>query len=387
MTPRAPATQDSPPNMKIVFVINAPIIGGAEKHTFALAAGLAARGADVGVFAIKDGDLPAPETVALDRPRGGGGGKYLRPLTRALDLARLIRRENPDIVVGVNGRPLLIASIARALSLRSGAVVTIAHTSSFRTLREKFWERLYRPLYRRAKAVIFISQNQRHLWLERGVRPREQTVILNGIDMTRYALAIRERTREAMRRELGFSDEDFVIGCCSMLRPEKNHLQLIEALARARARNMPAKALIVGEGEMRAAIVEAAEKAGVAAHVTLTGAQGDVRPYLAAMDLGVLCSTAIETLSLAALETLALGVPMLMSDLGGASEIVDGEIGAIFAVRNTDQLVLSIEQFYGKTRDRNFALFIREHVEKKFAEDQMNKQYFDFFEYIRAGRS
>ena len=49
-----------------------------------------------------------------------------------------------------------------------------------------------------------------------------------------------------------------------------------------------------------------------------------MRPFLAAADVGLNCSTAIETLSLSALEMLAIGVPMAMSDIGGASEIVDG---------------------------------------------------------------
>ena len=64
--------------------------------------------------------------------------------------------------------------------------------------------------------------------------------------------------------------------------------------------------------------------------VLFAGMHKDVRPLVAAFDLGVLCSVSIETLSLAALEVMAMGIPMVMSDIGGASEIVDGANGQLF---------------------------------------------------------
>jgi glycosyltransferase involved in cell wall biosynthesis len=75
-------------------------------------------------------------------------------------------------------------------------------------------------------------------------------------------------------------------------------------------------------------------------HVVFAGEQSDVRPWIAALDAGVLCSTAVETFSLAALEVLASGVPMIMSDIGGASEIVeDGVNGYLFEAGNTEALL------------------------------------------------
>jgi glycosyltransferase involved in cell wall biosynthesis len=78
----------------------------------------------------------------------------------------------------------------------------------------------------------------------------------------------------------------------------------------------------------------------VAPHVTVTGLQQDVRPLLGACDVLTLCSTAVETFSLAALEAMALARPVVHSDVGGAAEMIrDGEQGFLFPVNDTAALV------------------------------------------------
>jgi glycosyltransferase involved in cell wall biosynthesis len=73
--------------------------------------------------------------------------------------------------------------------------------------------------------------------------------------------------------------------------------------------------------------------------VVFAGDQRDVRPFLAAMDVGVLCSD-FETFSLAVLETLAMGVPLVGSDVGSIRQVVEpGRNGFIFEPRRVDQLV------------------------------------------------
>lgn len=78
-------------------------------------------------------------------------------------------------------------------------------------------------------------------------------------------------------------------------------------------------------------------------HILFAGEQSDVRPFIEACDAGVLCSRAVETFSLSALEFLALGVPMIMSRIGGASEIVrHGENGLLYESGDLPALVSSM---------------------------------------------
>src|SRR6185503_13754499 len=125
-----------------------------------------------------------------------------------------------------------------------------------------------------------------------------------------------------IRAALGYEAGEYVVGMCAALRPEKNHIQLIEAIAILRARGIRARALVIGDGPMRPAIEARAKEVGVAEEVRITGFQQDVRPFVSACDTMVLCSTTIETFSLAALEAMALARPVVHSDIGGAAEMI-----------------------------------------------------------------
>jgi glycosyltransferase involved in cell wall biosynthesis len=145
--------------------------------------------------------------------------------------------------------------------------------------------------------------------------------------------------RRALRRALGFSDADYVIGLSALLRPEKNPVQLVDAVAALRARAIPARALIIGDGEMRGAIQARAHALDVAGSIVVTGLKQDVRPYVAACDAMVLCSLT-EAFSLSAIESMALGKPVVHSDVGGAAEMIaQGRNGFLFPAGNTHAFI------------------------------------------------
>ena len=70
----------------------------------------------------------------------------------------------------------------------------------------------------------------------------------------------------------------------------------------ARAQNKPDKLVFVGDGAMRRIVEDRVEALGLAGSVIFAGEHADVRPIIAAFDVGVLCSTEVETFSLAALK-------------------------------------------------------------------------------------
>ncbi|WP_373886845.1 glycosyltransferase [Duganella sp. BJB1802] len=113
-------------------------------------------------------------------------------------------------------------------------------------------------------------------------------------------------------------------------RPEKARTGWVLAALAVAVRTLPRLVvLFAGDGPLRAGITEQARQLGLAAHVRFLGNLPDVRPVLGAADFSVLPSVA-ETFSLAMLESLALEVPMIASDRGGAREaVLDGETGLI----------------------------------------------------------
>jgi L-malate glycosyltransferase len=316
---------------KLLFVFNGPIFGGAERHTFDLALSLLNHGFNVQIFAMKAGPLLAPEPLIMVQP-----SKPRSLMGRITDLSRYIKTEQPDLIICVNERPVFASYAARFIARLNTPIAAILHSTILKSRKEKLFQIVYTPILNEIESVIFISHNQKKYWLQNGMKPRKNTVILNGIDITRFSPSICASHRDRMRASLGFAPDDLVIGLSAVMRSEKNHLQLLDALYRLRQEGTQAKLLYVGDGALRT-IIEARVKAlNLENHVVFAGMQADVRPFLSTFDIGVICSTSVETLSLSALEIMAMGIPMVMSDIGGASEIIDANNGRLF-VANDDK--------------------------------------------------
>jgi len=178
-----------------------------------------------------------------------------------------------------------------------------------------------------------------------------------------------------LRSCLGFDADDYVIGMSAVLRPEKNHVQLVEALAMLRRRGIPARALFIGDGETRGAIEVRAARLGVSGDVVITGLQQDVRPFLAACDVLALPSFT-EAFSLAAIEAMALGRPVVHAEVGGAAEMIaHGHNGHLFPVGDTLALVERLATLADKATRARVARNARETVEIRFTERSMIERY------------
>jgi glycosyltransferase involved in cell wall biosynthesis len=131
---------------------------------------------------------------------------------------------------------------------------------------------------------------------------------------------------------------DYVVGLCAYMRPEKAHGDLLEAVLNARRAGVEVKCLLIGDGPQRQAIEAKIAGLGLGRDVVITGLVADVRLALAACDVLVFTSRS-ETFSIAALEAMAMGKPVVMTDVGGASEqIVEGENGYLYPSGDTAAL-------------------------------------------------
>src|SRR5882672_446041 len=359
---------------RVIFVTSSLPHGGAERHAIALMNRLAERGHQChAVYVKKSGDK-------LDRIRlreGGtvrclGATRYLD--THALaDFATHISRIVPTVIVAANPYALMYASLAlRRSGVRAPIVVTFHST---RLLSAKEWLQMlyYRPFFWVANCLVFVSKRQKSLWLRRGVFSRRNEVIHNGVDTEEFCDKWSPEEQGALRRGLGFSDADYVIGISALLRPEKNHVQLVDAVAMLRKMGIPARALMIGDGKMREAIEARARALDVTGDIVITGLQQDVRPYIAACDAVVLCSFT-EAFSLSAIEAMALSRPVVHSDVGGAAEmIVPGRNGFLFPVGDTKAFVEKLAILADRKVSRRMGREARAIVEGLFSEKTMGE--------------
>ena len=362
---------------RLMFVTGSMAYGGAERLSVTLMNRLAERGHECHAVYVKN---ERPDLLDRLRLRAGGTVRCL-DAARYLDFCALgqfaahIARLRPSAIVAVNAYALMYAWLARHLSRLPVPLMVSYHSTRLLGAKEELQMLAYRLFFWTADCSVFVCERQRRHWQRRGLWSRRSEIIYNGVDTTEFRAAPDPAVRQSLRGALGIGDDDYVVGTVAVLRPEKNPVHLVEALACLRRRGIAARALLIGDGEMRGAVEARARALGIDAHVLVTGLQADVRPYVSACDVVALCSVT-EALSLAALEAMALGKPVVHSDVGGAAEmIVPGANGFLFPPGDTpafvDRLVLLANPAVREPMGRR----ARETAENLFSEKGMVNRY------------
>ena len=182
-----------------------------------------------------------------------------------------------------------------------------------------------RLLDRRTDAYFVVARAQtRYLVEDLGHPARKIRIIHNGVDPTGYRPTDEQRARAL----LGIDPQRPVVGIVAALRPEKDHLLLLQAARRLVDDFPDLTVLVVGDGPMRRRIEDAAAELGLADHILLVGARSDVPDILPALTVFTLCSYTIECFPMALLEAMASGRPAVCTDVGGVGEMLaDGITG------------------------------------------------------------
>lgn len=358
------------PKMKILFIADHLKFGGAERHLVAVATGLVKRGHETTVAYLKPHDELAGELhaggvsrVVCCNSKGGADWRAIRALARQIDDFA------PNMLISTSQYSLAMGVAARTLAARRPPLLFVCHSMEHvcRSRRDRIRFAIYRHFYRMAEHVVFVSELQRRFFAELGVTPRSSEVIHNGIDLDLFSAAHAGRSAPALRRELGFADNDLVIGMCAGFREEKRQVDLLEAVRRLRDRNIPAKALLVGDGIMRPAIEARRDALGLQGDVVLCGFQHDVAPYVAACDILALTSHA-ETFPIATLEYMALSKPLVASAVGGLAEQVEhGRNGLLYPAGDIPRLVDCLESLTSDGARHTLGQSARHAVEARFS--------------------
>ena len=310
-----------------IFLLGTLGVGGSERKFVRLANALAGRGRPVHLAWLGGpetllGEIEPDVAVSPLHRRG----KYSLPALARL--RRLLRRCRPCAVVNVNFYPLAYSVPARALVGSGIRLFASINTTDLPGTREARFMALYAPLLRHMDEVVFGAHAQAAAWQSAfRLDPRRLGVVHNGVDTERFKPP-GEAERASARAALSLPAAVPVAVCVAQLRPEKAHMDLLDAFAGCGVGE--ARLVLAGDGPMRAALEAHVSRLGLGARVTFAGEVADVRPYLAAADLFVLSSVAVETFSNAALEAAASGLPVVLTDIGGARELVeDGTTGLV----------------------------------------------------------
>lgn len=147
-------------------------------------------------------------------------------------------------------------------------------------------------------------------------------IIPNGIDGRRFR--IEPSLAHAWRARHGIAEDTRLLGMVGRFAPQKDHLNLIEALRLVRSFGHEVSCVLVGNGvdERSSTLVDAIEEAGLAGSVRLLGSTNDVPAVMNAIDVHVLSSRYGEAFPNVVAEAMACGTPCVVTDVGDARLIV-----------------------------------------------------------------
>ncbi len=195
-----------------------------------------------------------------------------------------------------------------------------------------------RWMERQTDGLVAVSEaTATELMCRHGFFRKQLTVIPNGITVHEKKMDHDEEYRRRYRREFNLPDDALVLGSVGRLAPIKGYDRLISVVADVRQRlqqmtNPGADnlyLLLVGDGPERAALERLAMEYGVSDRIRFAGYRDDARDLFSAMDVFVLPSRG-EGLSLALLEAMAAGVPVMATDTGETRNVIaDGAAGII----------------------------------------------------------
>ncbi|MGH8370233.1 MAG: glycosyltransferase [Gammaproteobacteria bacterium] len=204
---------------------------------------------------------------------------------------------------------------------------------------------------RLADKIVVNADAIRDWLVNQGYRPEKIVTIRNGLDIAKYR---RNSGGRKIRQELDLPPDAPVVLMLSRLNPQKGIEYFLAAIAQVRQNFPDAYFLVVGdeftrEGdvrkpdlEYRKKLQETATRFGAGNHIRFTGMRSDVPEILAAASVSVLPSFS-EGISNTVLESMAAGVPMVATHVGGTPEVIqDQQHGLLVAPGNAPALAEAI---------------------------------------------
>jgi len=291
------------------------------------------------------------DVAFVDSLKSLGVPVHLLPLRRSISLAdvlvarallRMVRRDRFDLIHTHSSKAGFIGRlVAKAVG------IPVIHTPNGLYFLEQtgfkrwFYLALERLAGRATTGLIAVSEGERDIMIQYGLAPRGRvTLIENGVD----AATVRDQAEAVeaawLRHSLGLNGDEPVIGGAGRMAPQKDPLSFVRAAHQVAQSTPKARFVWCGDGELRLAVEDLARRLNVP--LTVTGHLENAWAVMRLFDVFVLPSL-YEGLPFTLLEAMALGVPVVATDVVGTRDVLSGEeAGWLVAPRDALSLARTI---------------------------------------------
>jgi len=298
-------------------------------------------------------------------------------LRRVWPRAKALRRIISERQVGLVHTNIRVGHDREGIvAARMAGIPCVCHVRDFERLN---W--FDRRLAGMADALIYISEAVQRCHIEGGVPVGKGLVVYNALDVEAFEAQL---DAERGRRILGLTAEDMAVGVVGRLESWKGQEVFLRAMASVRRAIPQAKGIVVGdpvpyEPGYKNLLEGLRDELGLAGGVTFRPFQRDVGAVMAALNVLVLPSTSPEPFGRVLIEAMAAGKPVVATDAGAASEIIqDGVHGRLVPAGDDHALAAAIIDLLA---DRHLAVRMGQAGRVRV------RERFDVLQYVSAVQS
>ncbi|PWT83989.1 MAG: group 1 glycosyl transferase [Acidobacteria bacterium] len=337
----ASAREVSERRLRIVFLIRALVVGGAERQLVELAKALDRRVFDVSIVCFYSGGRLWQELLSAGVPVTSVDKRGRWEVFRFfLRLTKELRKQKPDILHGYMMGPNLMAMLMKLTVLRTRVVWGVRVSNIDVGLHGWFeWllSRLEAYLSPLVSLVIFNSAAGESYCRAAGFGRARTIAIPNGIDVARFTP--KQQGNVKLRISWGIPARSLVIGRVGRIVPMKDYSVFLKAASIFAKFRPDARFVCIGDGpdrytlELRAL----ARELQIDSKIVWTGSIEDMPSAYRALDICCSSSAFGEGTPNCVAEAMACGVPCVVTDVGD-SRLVIGETGVLVPPKNPEAL-------------------------------------------------
>lgn len=265
---------------------------------------------------------------------------YIVPMQREIQLKsdlksikeikKVLKKIKPDIVYLHSSKAGALGRIALLFNFKV-KILYNAHgwyfNAQISNKKKKIFALIERILAIKTNKIINISKSEYESALKYKIASKKKMCIIeNGIDFTKFKDS--DKYRYETRKKLNIKDNEIVIGVVGRLSEQKDPITMIKAFKEVYEENKNVKMLFVGSGNLEDNIKKFAEDNNILDKVIITGWVDEVEKFIPAFDIAVLPSK-WEGFGLVLIEYMACNKPIVASNVGGISNIINDNINGL----------------------------------------------------------
>lgn len=320
-----------------------------------------------------------PSLVSAVRPS--------RDLLAVRDLCRVIRSRQVALVHTHSSKA---GALGRAAAGRTGRPkVHTVHGWSFHDGQPAIIGWVYRSVERhfgrRTDALVVVTPADREIGLGAGIgRPEQYHLVRSGIALPPEPSG---HDRGQARAVLGWESDHVGLVAVGRLAKQKDPPTLIGAFARVAALRPGARLALIGDGDLRPDVEALVARHGLGRQVQLLGIRSDVVDLLAGADAFV-SSSLWEGLPRTVLEAIAVGVPVVATDVGGIRDVIEPDrTGLLVPSGDPSALAAALVEVIDQPQEaRSRAVNARSALDE-FDEARMAERTMTVYDQVMASRS